>query len=66
MCQMAQTKPVYLQIYTNVGDIFKQANLMDRAILQGFWLATEKSNFTGFSETDLWKFLGLTSPKNNL
>ena len=25
----------------------------------------KKANFVGFSETDLWKFLGLTLPKNN-
>ena len=25
----------------------------------------KKVNFVGFSETDLWKFVGLTLPKNN-
>ena len=46
-------------IPTSVRDIFKQSNLMNHTILQGFWkVAEKKSNFAAFSETDPQKFLG--------
>ena len=46
-------------IPTSVRDIFKQSNLMNHTILQGFWkVAEKKSNFAALSETDSQKFLG--------
>ena len=46
-------------IATSVRDIFKQSNLMNHTILQGFWkVAEKKSNFVAFSETFVEIFRG--------
>ena len=56
-----QSQFISIFILTSVRDIFKQPDLMDRAILQGFWGIFRER----FSERDSQKFSGLTSSQNN-
>ena len=60
MCQIAYTKPVYLQIYTDFCTRYFQTIKSDEShqttgLLKG---SRKKSNFVAFSETDSRKFLG--------